>query len=207
MIGKTWYSSDTHVNHERIISLSGRPFADVDEMNDGLIERWNDRVAPEDVVWHLGDAGLGDITVALALLKALNGHKILICGNHDRPSPLMNKDPVKREAWAQRYREEGGFRTIVSGQIPVPHVLRKPSHAPIPVTLSHFPYPTYDDPHEDPRFAAYQPKDRKGILLHGHVHEAWQIKGRMINVGVDVNGFAPVAEADLYDAAQRILAG
>jgi calcineurin-like phosphoesterase family protein len=31
-------------------------------------------------------------------------------------------------------------------------------------------------------------------LLHGHVHEKWRQQGRMVNVGVDVWDFTPVAE-------------
>jgi len=32
------------------------------------------------------------------------------------------------------------------------------------------------------------------LLLHGHVHEKWRQQGRMVNVGVDVWDFTPVAE-------------
>ena len=31
-------------------------------------------------------------------------------------------------------------------------------------------------------------------LLHGHVHEKWRQQGRMVNVGVDVWDFTPIAE-------------
>lgn len=29
-------------------------------------------------------------------------------------------------------------------------------------------------------------------LLHGHVHDQWQVNGRQINVGVDVWDYRPV---------------
>lgn len=55
-------------------------------MNEELINRWNSVVGKEDVVWHLGDFGMGDkdfITVARA---RLNGRIYLILGNHDKHS-------------------------------------------------------------------------------------------------------------------------
>lgn len=81
---KFWYISDTHFNHGKIISYVNRPFASADEMNEELIKRWNERVGPNDVVYHNGDVamshkGLGDI------IDRLNGRAIyLIKGNHDR---------------------------------------------------------------------------------------------------------------------------
>ena len=34
-------------------------------------------------------------------------------------------------------------------------------------------------------------------LIHGHVHGAWRTRGRMFNVGVDVNEFKPVNELEI----------
>ena len=35
----TWYTADPHFGHRNIIDLCGRPFADVDEMNDAIVYR------------------------------------------------------------------------------------------------------------------------------------------------------------------------
>lgn len=53
-------------------------------MDEALVRRWNETVAPEDVVWHLGDFGvrIGPARAA-ALLRQLNGSKHLIAGNND----------------------------------------------------------------------------------------------------------------------------
>lgn len=79
--------SDTHFNHEKILTFlraSGkkvRPhFNDVYEMNEGIVERWNKAVRPNDIVYHLGDVAMKR---DLSLLPRLNGKKILILGNHD----------------------------------------------------------------------------------------------------------------------------
>ena len=78
--------SDTHFNHKNIIQYEGRPFKSTEEMNDALIENWNAVVKPEDTVIHLGDVGLGHESDLKCIIPSLNGHKILIRGNHDTKS-------------------------------------------------------------------------------------------------------------------------
>ena len=50
-----WLTSDLHFGHENIIRYCDRPFADVDAMNRALVDRWNEVVGDDDVVWVLGD--------------------------------------------------------------------------------------------------------------------------------------------------------
>lgn len=78
--------SDTHFNHKNIIQYEGRPFKSTEEMNDALIKNWNAVVKPEDTVIHLGDVGLGHENDLKWIIPSLNGHKILIRGNHDTKS-------------------------------------------------------------------------------------------------------------------------
>jgi calcineurin-like phosphoesterase family protein len=54
-----WFISDTHFSHANIIRYTGRPFQSVNEMDERLIENWNALIAPEDIVFFLGDFGLG----------------------------------------------------------------------------------------------------------------------------------------------------
>lgn len=79
----TWIASDTHFGHKRIIELANRPFASVEEMDAELIRRWNVKVAPNDLVFHLGDVFLCGAKRAAEIASQLNGRKILIRGNHD----------------------------------------------------------------------------------------------------------------------------
>ncbi|HVC14706.1 MAG TPA: hypothetical protein VND62_07580 [Acidimicrobiales bacterium] len=58
--------------------------------------------------------------------------------------------------------------------------------------VCHLPY--QGDSGETERFGRFRPVDEGMWLLHGHVHEKWRHQDRMINVGVDVWGFVPVAE-------------
>ena len=86
-----WVTSDTHFGHENIIRYSQRPFHNVWEMDECMIERWNAVVKPGDKVYHLGDVWMGKGEEAYKNLRRLNGKKRLILGNHDDPrsAPLQ----------------------------------------------------------------------------------------------------------------------
>lgn len=83
MDGKIFVISDTHFNHKNIIEYCNRPFKDVEEMNAAMIENWNRVVGPDDYVIHCGDFSLGRIDDTKEIVSQLNGHKILVRGNHD----------------------------------------------------------------------------------------------------------------------------
>lgn len=84
-----YFTSDTHFFHKNIIEYCDRPFLNVEMMNEGLIEKWNRRVLPEDTVYHIGDVSFGKFGPTQEIIKRLNGHKILIKGNHDRSPERM----------------------------------------------------------------------------------------------------------------------
>ena len=81
--------SDTHFGHAGVCRFTHpddpevklRPWTDPDEMDEEMIRRWNDRVRPNDKVYHLGDVVIN--RKALKTLARLNGDKVLIRGNHD----------------------------------------------------------------------------------------------------------------------------
>jgi len=74
--------SDTHFNHPSIISFAGRPFNSCEEMNNKLIDRWNQVVSQQDTVIHLGDFGFGRRQNE-EIREQLNGVVILLKGSHD----------------------------------------------------------------------------------------------------------------------------
>ena len=79
-----FFTSDTHFDHKNIIKYCNRPFSSVQEMNQGLINNWNSVINPDDIVFHLGDVSFGGNTNLINYISQLNGHIILIKGNHDR---------------------------------------------------------------------------------------------------------------------------
>ena len=78
----TWFTSDIHFCHRNILRLCDRPFDDIDEMNEAIISNFNSVVKPEDTLYILGDINFRGN--ADHLIPRLNGHKILIKGNHDK---------------------------------------------------------------------------------------------------------------------------
>ena len=82
-----FFTADTHFNDRRIITTARRPFGNVTQMNEALIDGWNEAVRPIDRVIHLGDFCKGGRVMVEWILNRLNGRKILLLGNHDRAQP------------------------------------------------------------------------------------------------------------------------
>ena len=80
-----FFTSDTHFNDSRILTIDRRPFTSLAEHDEALTTFWNDTVGPDDEVWHLGDFARHDRATVDALLSRLNGRKNLIIGNNDGP--------------------------------------------------------------------------------------------------------------------------
>ena len=80
---KVFFTSDTHFYHSNIINFCGRPFKNVEVMNETLIANWNSVVGPGNIVFHLGDFCLGGSAEWTNILNRLNGKIYLIVGNHD----------------------------------------------------------------------------------------------------------------------------
>ena len=81
---KIYVISDTHFNHTNIIKYCNRPFSSINEMNETIINNWNDIVCKNDIVYHLGDFYLGNKFDLRDIVSKLNGNIYLIRGNHDR---------------------------------------------------------------------------------------------------------------------------
>jgi calcineurin-like phosphoesterase family protein len=80
--------SDTHFGHEKTCTefkrADGspmRPFSCAEEMDEFMVQRWNEVVRPSDKVYHLGDVVIQ--RKHLATVGRLNGDKVLLRGNHD----------------------------------------------------------------------------------------------------------------------------
>lgn len=78
-----FFTADLHLGHGAIIEHSYRPFTTADYMDDKLIANWNNTVAPQDVVVHLGDFTLSPKVIAREYISRLHGNIIWVKGNHD----------------------------------------------------------------------------------------------------------------------------
>jgi calcineurin-like phosphoesterase family protein len=118
--------SDTHFGHAGVCHFTRndgvtklRPWTDPDEMDEEMVKRWNERVRPNDKVYHLGDVVIN--RRALKIMHRLNGDKVLIRGNHD-----IFRDDEYRE----HFRELRAYH-VMNGMIL--------SHIPVhPESLSRF---------------------------------------------------------------------
>jgi len=88
MMPAVFLVSDTHFGHAgvcRFLRNDGvtklRPWDNPEEMDEFMVKAWNERVRPNDKVYHLGDVVIN--RRALTTLARLNGDKVLIRGNHD----------------------------------------------------------------------------------------------------------------------------
>lgn len=193
-----WFTSDTHFSHKNIIKYCERPFTDTDHMDDVIIQRWNEVVKPEDMVYHLGDIALGPIDKSLAKIARLNGHKIAVLGNHDRP--FMRAGKGDEDVWWDRYNAvfqevyhwRGGL-TYIGPNLDT-------------VKISHFPYTGDHTP--DDRYADVRPHDIGTPLVHGHTHSTdrltFSAKGtKQIHVGVDAWDFTPVSEFQILELLEQ----
>lgn len=91
-----WYSADWHLGHKNIIKYANRPFQSVDEMNEELVRRWNERVSPTDTAYMLGDFAFLPAEKAHRFLTRLHGSIFLVPGNHDsREIVALRDDPAQ----------------------------------------------------------------------------------------------------------------
>lgn len=110
-----FFTADTHFGHANIIKLCDRSiigsdgklrrFRHVDEMDETMIKRWNERIGPKDIVYHLGDFNYK--SNAAKYFHRLNGaQKFLLAGNHDQSDTL-------RQPWTHVYGKRKEYVTLV----------------------------------------------------------------------------------------------
>lgn len=189
-----WWTSDEHYGHANIIRFCGRPFRDVDHMREELIRRHNERVGSDDLVRHVGDFSMNPAAVA-SLLRRLNGHHVLVVGNHDKCHPCHKR----HQRWREYYMRAGFVDVVQRLELPFDGW-----------AATHMPATDFSDP----RYPEWRPSfESFDVLLHGHVHERWKVRRVLrrsrleddaepvvkvlLNVGVDQWDFAPVSEAEV----------
>ena len=142
-----YYISDLHFFHENLNhSLDCRGFASAHEMNEYIIEKWNNKVREGDEVVILGDFSAGHAEETNEVLRRLHGRLFLIEGNHDHVIRHRKFD-ASRFGWIKSYAEVHDNK-------------RK-------VILSHYPIFCYN--------GQYRLDDEgrpKSYMLYGHVHDS-----------------------------------
>lgn len=165
---KVFYWSDLHVKHELVAHERG--YGSTEEHDAALADAWCRTVTKKDTVWILGDLASSTPRPALDLLAKLPGTKRLVAGNHDPVHPLYEDSHRQFRKYLDVF---ASVHTSATRRFGVHFAL-----------LSHFPYEG-DGPGRADRYSQWRLRDEGGWLIHGHVHQAWKVKGRQINVGVD----------------------
>jgi len=192
---RRFFTSDLHFGHANIIKYANRPYANVDEMNNDLVRRWNAVVTPNDTVWILGDLCMGKLDESLLYVGDLNGFKRLIPGNHDRMFGCTGR---KYANMVQKYLD-GGIDKVEASQVIMSRRGYDVDGWELPAVLAcHFPFAGDHEDQTEDRFQGYRPKERKGLfLVHGHTHGLWRKNNNMVDVGVDAWGGYPVSFEDV----------
>lgn len=162
----TYFISDTHFGHSGIISLCDRPFANADEMDMFMVEMWNNKISGNDTVYIVGDMFYKHKEPD-SILRQLKGKKRLIVGNHDG-------------GWMSRMDTSRYFLSVDS--------FKEISDGKHNFVLCHYPLMSWKHAN-------------KCYMIHGHIHnkkdaDYWAViknNPRILNAGVDVNGFWPVS--------------
>jgi len=172
--------SDTHFGHEKTCTVFKRedgsplrPFSSAEEMNEFMIKAWNERVKPNDKVYHLGDVVIS--RKFLSVLGRLNGDKVLIRGNHDI---------FKLEDYTAYFRDVRGYH-VMNGLI-LSHV---PVHAD---SLARFGANIHGHLHANRVMKARGVDAKTGEILYSK-----EIDPRYFNVSVEQTDFAPILFEDV----------
>ena len=169
-VDNVFFTSDTHFYHNNIIKYCNRPFKSVEDMNEIIIRNWNRVVGPDDYVFHLGDFCFAGSDKWKEIVSRLNGHIILIKGNHDHISKPMESlfDHVSYQMSIEINKEK--------------------------VYLNHYPFLTYAGPYK--KTPVYQLFGH----VHTKKDMTGKDKGRLTllfntqyDVGVDNNNYTPVS--------------
>jgi calcineurin-like phosphoesterase family protein len=78
-----FFTADEHYGHNNIITYCKRPFDNVEQMDETIIQRHNEVVRKEDIVIHNGDFTLLPKIKAQRYISRLSGQHIFLHGSHD----------------------------------------------------------------------------------------------------------------------------
>lgn len=169
-----YFTADLHFGHANIIRHSNRPFSNVEEMDNAIIENWRSRVKTNDTVYIIGDMFYIGRVNYVDYLNRLPGKKHLIIGNHDKH--WMKKVDLKLY-----FESVSNFAEISDG-----------AHK---ITLCHYPMMTWNGASKN-SYLIYG-------HIHNNTHaDYWsllKIMPNALNAGVDINDFKPVTFSELVE--------
>jgi len=81
-----FFTSDEHYGHINMLRFANRPFKDIHDQTEILINNHNSKVPKGGRTYHLGDIFWHTVPVkeAIEIMESLNGQHYFIWGNHDK---------------------------------------------------------------------------------------------------------------------------
>jgi len=175
---RIWFASDYHFCHANVIKYDERPFADVEEMNESLIENWNHYVDDKDVVFYLGDLSFDkNGKQTQELVNRLNGKIHYILGNHDKEKDIRRLN---------RFETVSDYVNLSVLDLDNPRKYQD-------IMMMHYPILSWDKAHH----GAWH--------LHGHCHGSlmkdpnyeWYYNKKVTDVGCSMTDYTPLHYTDL----------
>jgi len=183
-----WFTADLHFNHVGVIKYCNRPWSTVEDMNEGLIHKWNSVVKQQDTVYVVGDFAFRGKANIEDILSRLKGKKHLIEGNHDRQNRLKANEKALFESISQYIEITIQDSDAIKGR-------RR-------ITLCHYAMMTWRE------------RNIGSFMLHGHSHGNFKnevfcpLCGENVigdcyrlDVGVDCHNYFPVS----YEKVKKIM--
>lgn len=165
---RVWVWSDLHLFHRNIIRYSGRPFFNLEQMNEELLKTAERLVGKEDWLVFGGDLSFGSMEDTRDWLAQLDCRKATLLGNHD----------VDRQEKVHGW-ESLGFEAVADVQawdLKTPWEMQDGLRVQS-LWLTHYPLPASRIP--------------AGVLnVHGHTHTE-NLGGRRLNASVEQIDYQP----------------
>lgn len=170
-----FFSSDHHFYHRNIIVTCNRPFIDIDDMNNALIQNHNMKVTNDDIEYFLGDFIFkNDVNAVIRILKQMNRQKHFICGNHDK---IMYDDRIREQ-----------FVSFTPNSLKEIRIGNKY------ITLSHYAMFVWNKSHHN----------SLNLFGHSHGMLSQFENSQQLDVGVDCWDYAPVSLDEIKEKLKTL---
>jgi len=189
-IGSTFFTSDWHCFHEKVIEFDNRPFKNISHMHEVLINNYNACVRDNSICYFLGDFAMGNVEKAQSIVKRLNGTKVIILGNHDRNAVAMQRIGFDIAVYSASLVIGGKLVTMT--HCPLRGILREDVS-----TMRNS--VEGDNWHGERKHQNFSVPDYGQFHLHGHCHKTSEEKilGKQWDVGVRANDYRPVSSSQI----------
>ena len=181
-----YFTADSHfsLNDETVISRDYRPFGSLIEMNERIINIWNDQAKENDFIYHLGDFvnyNFVDLEYdnLFTLVKKIKAKVILVLGNNERRI-LDNRFGGNFENF-KTYLQSIGFFNVYEKELNL--------------KIGDHDFKLVHCPTDADKTSNYN--------LFGHIHRSVFVKKYGFNVGVDNHNYKLFSEEEIQDLYDR----